>query len=50
MRLDGVRIETGDPPTESARYATLLGVEPCVLASGARRFQLERGAIALVRG
>src|SRR5512132_222471 len=44
MRLDGVRIETGDPEAESARYATLLGVEPCVLASGARRFQLVRGA------
>jgi catechol 2,3-dioxygenase-like lactoylglutathione lyase family enzyme len=50
MRLDGVRIETGDPEAESARYATLLGVEPCVLASGARRFQLGRGAIELVRG
>ncbi len=50
MRLDGVRIETAELEAASARYATLLGVDGTALETGARRFQLGRGAIELVDG
>jgi catechol 2,3-dioxygenase-like lactoylglutathione lyase family enzyme len=50
MRLDGVRIETPDLDAACARYAALLGVEATALATGARRFQLARGAIELIHG
>jgi len=50
MRLDGVRIETADLEAVCARYAALLGVEATPLETGARRFQLGRGAIELVDG
>jgi catechol 2,3-dioxygenase-like lactoylglutathione lyase family enzyme len=50
MRLDGVRIEASDVEATSARYAALLGVDATPLETGARRFQLGRGAIELVGG
>jgi catechol 2,3-dioxygenase-like lactoylglutathione lyase family enzyme len=50
MRLDGVRIETPDLEAACAGYAALLGVDGTVLETGARRFQLERGAIELIPG
>jgi catechol 2,3-dioxygenase-like lactoylglutathione lyase family enzyme len=45
VELDGVQIGAPDVEAAAACYATLLGVEP---VSG--RFQLERGAIEIVRG
>ena len=50
MRLDGVRIETADLDTVCERYASLLGVEGIALETGARRFQLGRGAVELIAG
>jgi catechol 2,3-dioxygenase-like lactoylglutathione lyase family enzyme len=50
MRLDAVRIETPDLDTDSERYAALLGVAATTLETGARRFQLARGAVELVSG
>jgi catechol 2,3-dioxygenase-like lactoylglutathione lyase family enzyme len=50
MRLDGVRIETDDLDAACVGYARLLGVAPVARATGARRFQLGRGAVELVAG
>ena len=50
MRLDGVSIETRDVSADCERYVRLLGVEPRMTETGARRFQLGRGAVELVEG
>jgi len=50
MRLDGVRIGTGEIEVTLARYATLLGIAPVALAGDRHRFQLERGAIEIAAG
>ena len=51
MLLDSVQIgANGDLADAVATYTKLLGVAPVVLATGAQRFQLRRGAIELERG
>jgi catechol 2,3-dioxygenase-like lactoylglutathione lyase family enzyme len=50
MRLTGVRIEVRDLEASCERYAALLGIDPVRLSTGARRFQLGRGAVELVEG
>lgn len=48
--LDGIQIAVRDVRAASLEYARLLGMEPLELPSGARRFQLGRGAIEIEAG
>jgi catechol 2,3-dioxygenase-like lactoylglutathione lyase family enzyme len=50
LELDGVRIGTADLEEATAAYALLLGGAPVRRDGDGCRFQLERGAIDLVRG
>jgi catechol 2,3-dioxygenase-like lactoylglutathione lyase family enzyme len=50
VQLDSVQIGATDIDAACGAYRVLLGVEPVALRGGARRFQLERGAVEVEGG
>lgn len=50
MRFDSVQLGADDPERAVSSYATLLGLAPIRLHSGAWRFQLDRGAVEIDAG